>query len=493
MNRLRKKTISRRKAIRLIGSSSVLIGSSSKINAKNVSDVIIIGAGFSGLNAGIILADEGLKVTVLEASSRVGGRAFTADHIYGKPELGASQIGPYYARIRDMAHRLGVKLQSGANINAPFTYAIGDTLIRREDWEGHALNKTVGRERQIVPSAMQGFYVGANNPLKDFDDWLDPEVSHLDVPLASWLIEKGISEEALHLVNQGLVSPDAWNVSLLRLLQEEARGKLMAESPVEIEGFDQLDRFQKYAYTSSRVEGGTSRLPEAMANFLSDKVKTNKIVSSMEIMKSGIEVECLDGASYAADFAISAIPFGALRRISMKPSISGEQAAAVRHMPYANNTQVHIRLKGAPFWEQDGMDASLWTDGPITIVRQPIGYDGSRDRLMVICAGKKGERIDQLSPEDRGRFVIREIEKIRPSTKGKLEVTGVHSWPQHPFIYGCGHSYGPGQVTRFAKEMIKPHGRLHFAGEHTRRLEIGMESAMESGERAAYEILDRIG
>jgi monoamine oxidase len=32
---------------------------------------------------------------------------------------------------------------------------------------------------------------------------------------------------------------------------------------------------------------------------------------------------------------------------------------------------------------------------------------------------------------------------------------------------------------------------LHFAGEHTRRLEIGMESAMESGERAAFEILER--
>ena len=39
--------------------------------------------------------------------------------------------------------------------------------------------------------------------------------------------------------------------------------------------------------------------------------------------------------------------------------------------------------------------------------------------------------------------------------------------------------------------MIRPHRRLHFAGEHTRRLEIGMEAAMESGERAALEILSR--
>ena len=125
--------------------------------------------------------------------------------------------------------------------------------------------------------------------------------------------------------------------------------------------------------------------------------------------------------------------------------------------------------------------------------RQPIAYDGSRDRLMVICAGKKGDRIDQLSPEDRGKFAVAEIEKVRPSTKGKLEVTGVHSWPQYQFVYGCGHSFGPGQVNRFAEEMIKPFHRLHFAGEHTRRLEIGMEAAMESGERAAYEVMERIG
>jgi monoamine oxidase len=46
-------------------------------------------------------------------------------------------------------------------------------------------------------------------------------------------------------------------------------------------------------------------------------------------------------------------------------------------------------------------------------------------------------------------------------------------------------------VNRFAHDMIKPHHRMHFAGEHTRRLEVGMESAMESGERAAFEILER--
>ena len=44
-------------------------------------------------------------------------------------------------------------------------------------------------------------------------------------------------------------------------------------------------------------------------------------------------------------------------------------------------------------------------------------------------------------------------------------------------------------ISRYAQALGVPHGRLHFAGEHTGRAIRGMEAAMESGERAATEIL----
>jgi monoamine oxidase len=40
--------------------------------------------------------------------------------------------------------------------------------------------------------------------------------------------------------------------------------------------------------------------------------------------------------------------------------------------------------------------------------------------------------------------------------------------------------------------MAAPHGRIHFCGEHTALANRGMEAAMESGERAAIEVLQVI-
>ena len=104
--------------------------------------------------------------------------------------------------------------------------------------------------------------------------------------------------------------------------------------------------------------------------------------------------------------------------------------------------------------------------------------------------GLGSRRIDQFGREDATRMVLDEMTKIRPASKGKLEVIGYHSWGRTPFIGGCGHSYSAGQVSRFATDLPTPEGRIHFAGEHTRRREFGMESAMASAERVAAEIFD---
>jgi monoamine oxidase len=180
-----------------------------------------------------------------------------------------------------------------------------------------------------------------------------------------------------------------------------------------------------------------------------------------------------------------------LRNVNITPALSGEQAAAVGAMPYGRMSQVWLRVKGEPYWELDGLDASMWGNGDLTLIRQEIGYDGNRDLVAALAVGPRATRLDALSPADRGRFVMDYLARVRPSTAGRLEMVMAQSWAEQPYIWGVRHNYAPGQVARFRDTMIRPYERMHFAGEHTRRLEVGMESAMESGERAAFEIIQR--
>ena len=53
-------------------------------------DVAIVGAGHNGLVAAVFLARQGLKVTVLEEKSTVGGAAKTEYPFAKAPGLGAS-------------------------------------------------------------------------------------------------------------------------------------------------------------------------------------------------------------------------------------------------------------------------------------------------------------------------------------------------------------------------------------------------------------------
>jgi monoamine oxidase len=93
---------------------------------------------------------------------------------------------------------------------------------------------------------------------------------------------------------------------------------------------------------------------------------------------------------------------------------------------------------------------------------------------------------------ERGRFAIAEVERIRPSTRGLLEFVGAHSWELAPYSRGCSYQIVPGRAIAWSRAMALPHGALHFAGEHLRRMEVGMEAAMESGERAAREIAEKL-
>jgi monoamine oxidase len=486
-------TLSRRK---ILGAGSLaMIGTAlqpGRALARPVrADVIIIGSGFAGLNAALQLREQGLRVVVLEAAARPGGRSQTAYHLDSRIELGAVQIGPMYARVRDLAQRLGVKLGPGAHINAPYSFVLGDRLIGAKDWAASPHNPLEGKEREVPPQGLNAFYVERRSPFEALDDWLAPRAAQFDVSLAEWLRVQQASPAAQRLIDHTLGNPGLQNVGLLRMLQEATRSRADVKAVASMPGMEGKDVFERFALTSSHVIGGNSVLTDRMGAELGDALQLRRKVVQIDLDPAGCEVRCADGSRWQGRRVIAALPFAALRNVDITPSLAGSQGDAVRRMHYNNQSQVWLRVK-APYWEADGLEASMWTDGPFSLIRQQLEYDGKRELISALSFGNKSRAVDALAPAERGRLAIEYIERVRPSTRGKLEFLGVHSWAQDPLQGGCSHALLPWRGAAWAATMARPYHQMHFAGEHTRRLEVGMEAAMETGERAALEVLESL-
>jgi monoamine oxidase len=144
------------------------------------------------------------------------------------------------------------------------------------------------------------------------------------------------------------------------------------------------------------------------------------------------------------------------------------------------------------FWEDDGLPPSMWTDGPAGMVSPNRLGPRLEEITSLTCyaRGVQATYMDSIGPEAAKAAAVRAIESARPAAKGRLKAVHMHSWQLDPFALGADFMiWGPGQVPRFFGDMWRPHGRIHFSGQHTASTEFGMEGAMESGERAALEIL----
>ncbi len=72
-------------------------------------DVIIIGAGLAGLQAGRVLKQHGVDFLLLEGSQRIGGRVYTLDDLPGRPEAGGARVGTNYRALNQALAELNIK------------------------------------------------------------------------------------------------------------------------------------------------------------------------------------------------------------------------------------------------------------------------------------------------------------------------------------------------------------------------------------------------
>jgi len=466
-----------------VGKATGAAPSAKPAAAAAMPDVLVIGAGLSGLEAALLLEEQGVKVQVIEGRRRIGGRVYTLLDRPGYPEFGGNSFAQGYGRVLDRVRGLGLPLwdMTPRRVKYPgMELAIQGSLLTRAQWAKSPANPFGNDARDRFPWEFGGAFLAANNPLKSADDWLTEAGLQHDVSLHDYMAAKGLDDPTINLCWSAspYFGSSAYDISALQCFFNDTWSRAVS----------------KTSPSSWSVKGGNALLPLAMAKKLKSEIHLGKEVVAIDETAGGAEVLCRDGSKYRAKTVLCSVPFAVLRAVHIDPPLVGKQAAALHLLPYMINTIVYFAPK-KPFWEQDGLAPNMWTDGPAgTITVQRFGEKDSE--VTAISANARGigaAYLDRLPPKDAIRLVQQQIEQLRPAAKGALENGVMHSWATDPFSGGDWAVYAPGQIRTFARDLAKPRGRLFFCGEHTAKANRGMEGAFESAERAALEIIERLG
>jgi monoamine oxidase len=239
------------------------------------------------------------------------------------------------------------------------------------------------------------------------------------------------------------------------------------------------------------VVGGNDLIPRALADALPD-VRLNAPVTSIRALPDEVVVTYTQANSHltiSSAFAILAIPLTVARLIEFNPPLPVAHQKMVDEISYGAVTKVLIEYRQR-FWDEKGWNGRLVTDAPIVYTWHATSHvEDHHGVLTVYTGGEPGARLAALTDEERIRTAVAEIEKIFPGSSELIECTATVAWPNEPYTRGSYAAFAPGEVTAHWKTLFEPAGRLFFAGEHATSVQGFMEGAVESGQRAAKNIL----
>jgi monoamine oxidase len=240
-----------------------------------------------------------------------------------------------------------------------------------------------------------------------------------------------------------------------------------------------------------KIQGGMDLLPRAMVAALGDVVRYNAEVVRIDRASSRLHIEYLENGrmrSVLGRAVILAIPFSTLRHIEIRPPFSRPKERMIEDLTYFPATRFLLQSRRR-FWQASGLSGSARTDRPAEIWDCTYDLPGTRGILGATAGGAIGRAVLEMTSDECLKFGNGIVADAFPGIRLDFEKGVAYRWALEPWSRGAFAVFRPGQMSSMMPEISRPEGRIHFAGEHTSAWMGWMEGALQSGERAATEVL----
>lgn len=238
-----------------------------------------------------------------------------------------------------------------------------------------------------------------------------------------------------------------------------------------------------------RVEGGNDLLPRAFAERLGGAVIYGARVAGVEQDGRGVRVRVARGGgeeTHAADYLVCAVPFAVLGRVEFRPALSAEKLAAAARMSFMSAGRQFFQFR-ARFWERGRANGFAVTDEPAEVWPSSFGQPGARGLMQTYLRGDASDAAMRRPEAERNAAALERLERLFPGARENFEGASAKFWAEDEWAR-C--AWGLVGTTEHLKAVMRPEGRLHFAGEHASGWPSWMQGALESGRRAAAEIAE---
>jgi monoamine oxidase len=438
-------------------------------------DVVVIGAGPSGLAAARDLTASGRDVVVLEARDRVGGRTWTVPLNDTEVDLGGQWVGP------TQHHLLGLIDEFGLT-TSPTPTAGRNVLVLGN--QQHTYSGTIPRISVLALAQMQRTLWALDRRAKRIA-WSaarTPDEERWDsVSFADWMHDRRIRADVDALMRTAMrvvFGLEAEQIPLLRLLQYvRAAGGVM---PL----VDTPDGAQ-----DSRIVGGAQQLSQRMADELGDRVRLDAAVKRIDTKSDGVEVVLHDGESLTASDLVVAIPPNRAAAITWLPALPPRRRKWIDGHQMGQTLKTQI-LYAENFWNAQGRSGEVvWADGPLDVCFDNTTGDGT-PCLVVFATGDRGHRLGAMPEAERRDLVLSTLASVLGDAARHPTAYIDCDWSTEVHSGGCPVATLGLATASPGFDPTARDGRIAWAGTETSTVWRGyIDGAIAAGRRAATQVL----